>query len=101
MQTVNTRQSRLTDIGLVALVSAFSALVSRRWSGFNSPDSEFYASLALFGSDITDRAIEPAYTWTRLGYIVPVRGLVTWLGPWTGFEVWRVLLIILIVASTF
>ncbi len=101
MQTVTAPQSRWADVGLVALVSAFSALVSRRWSGFNSPDSEFYASLALFGSDITDRAIEPAYTWTRLGYIVPVRGLVTWLGPWTGFEVWRVLLIILIVASTF
>lgn len=86
---------------MVTAITAFSAVVSQRWTGFNSPDSEFYGSLALFGSDVTDRAIEPAYTWTRLGYIAPVRALVTTLGPWAGFEVWRILLIALIVASTY
>ena len=66
------RQRRL-DIALFVAITAAIALVSQRWTGFNSPDSEFYASLALFGSDVTDRAVEPAYIWTRLGYIVPVR----------------------------
>ena len=92
---------RLVDLGLVAGITAFVGGVSQRWTGFNSPDSEFYATLALFGSDVTDRAIEPAYTWTRLGYIVPVRGLVTAFGPWVGFEMWRLVLIAMIVGSTY
>ena len=94
-------RERWVDIAAVAAITAFVALVSRRWTGFNSPDSEFYASLALFGSEVTDRAIEPAYSWTRLGYIVPVRVLVTIFGPWMGFEIWRVLLLLLIVGSTY
>lgn len=94
-------RERWIDIAGVAAITAFIALASQRWTGFNSPDSEFYASLALFGSDVTDRAIEPAYTWTRLGYIVPVRMLVTVFGPWVGFEIWRVLLLLLIVGSTY
>jgi len=92
---------RLTDLGVVAAIAAGISVASQSWSGFNSPDSEFYASLALFGSDVTDRAFEPAYTWTRLGYIAPARALVTVFGPWVGFEVWRCLLITLIVGSTY
>jgi len=92
---------RLTDLGVVAAIAAGISVASQSWSGFNSPDSEFYASLALFGSDVTDRAFEPAYTWTRLGYIAPARALVTVFGPWMGFEVWRCLLITLIVGSIY
>lgn len=98
---MNALRSRLADVLLVAGVTAVSAWVSQPWTGFNSPDSEFYASLALFGSEVTDRAIEPAYTWTRLGYIVPVRGLVLGLGPWVGFEIWRTLLIGLIAGAVY
>jgi len=92
---------RWIDIVGVIGITAFVALVSRRWTGFTSPDSEFYASLALFGSEVTDRAIEPAYTWTRLGYIIPARGLTSAFGPWAGFEIWRVFLLVLIVGSTY
>jgi hypothetical protein len=73
--------------------------VTQTWTGFNSPDSEFYASFALYGSDVADRAVDPAYYWTRLGYIAPVRALVTTLGPWWGFGIWRVLLIVVIVVA--
>ena len=93
---------RFVDLGLIALVTAFIAFLSgsQRWTGFNSPDSEFYATLALFGDDVTSRS-EPAYTWTRLGYIAPVRFLVTTFDPWVGFEIWRVLLIGMIVGSIY
>lgn len=80
------------------LTARFSG--AERWTGFNSPDSEFYASLALFGDEVTSRS-EPAYTWTRLGYIAPVRFLVTTVDPWLGFEIWRVLLVIIIVGSVY
>ena len=95
--------SRLVDAGIVLAISVFAAFLSgsRAWAGFNSPDSEFYASLALFGSDVTDRSVDPAYTWTRLGYIAPVRLLVTVLGPWAGFAAWRFVLIVIIVASLY
>ena len=91
------------DATIVAAISVFSAFFSgsRQWAGVNSPDSEFYASLALFGNEVTDRAIDPAYFWTRLGFIAPVRGLISLLGPWVGFALWRLLLIVLIVASLY
>ena len=91
------------DAGIVTGLTFFAAFLSgaRTWTGFNTPDSEFYASLALYGSDVTDRSIDPAYTWTRLGYIAPVRMLVTRLDPWIGFAAWRFLLILLIVASLY
>ncbi len=87
----------------MAAISLFAAFGSgaRTWTGFNSPDSEFYASLALFGDEVTDRAIDPAYTWTRLGYITPVRLLVTNLDPWVGFALWRLVLVTIFVASVY
>ena len=94
-------RERWAAIAAVVIITAFIAVISPRWTGFNSPDSEFYASLALFGSEVTDRAYEPAYLPTRLGYIAPVRGLALLLGPWVGFEVWRVLLLLLVVGSTY
>jgi hypothetical protein len=77
------------------------ALTSQRWAGLDTPDSSFYASLSLFGDDVSDRAPENSYYWTRLGYIVPVRLLTTALGPWGGFFVWRLLLIAMLVASVY
>jgi hypothetical protein len=95
------KAGRWVDIAVIAAVTAVAALLSQSWPGFNSPDSEFYASLALYGSDVVDRAIEPAYIWTRLGYIAPVRGLVLSFGPWVGFEIWRVLLLVVITAAVY
>lgn len=92
---------RTLDLGVIGVLTAFVTTVSQPWTGFNSPDSEFYATLALFGSEVTDRAIEPAYTWTRLGYIVPVRVVVTTFGTWVGFEVWRITLLSLIIGSVY
>jgi len=36
-----------------------------------------------------------------LGYIAPVRFLVTTVDPWVGFEIWRVLLVVIIVGSVY
>ena len=95
------RRGLWLDVAAIGMITAFVAMVSQRWTGFTSPDSEFYASYALFGGTVADRSIEPAYTWTRLGYIAPVRGLVTLLGPWAGFEVWRIILLAMIVGSAY
>jgi hypothetical protein len=100
--TSTSRGARLLDWLLVLVIGVLTARFSgaERWTGFNSPDSEFYASLALFGDEVTSRS-EPAYTWTRLGYIAPVRFLVTTVDPWLGFEIWRVLLVVIIVGSVY
>ena len=96
-------RSGFIDGVLILGISVFSAFLSgaQRWTGFNSPDSEFYASLALFGDDVAGRAIDPAYTTTRLGYIAPVRFLTGALGTWTGFAIWRFVLVLAIVGALY
>ncbi len=85
----------------VGAITVFTALVAQRWAGLDTPDSSFYASLGLFGDAVTDRAVEQSYYWTRLGQIAPVRLLTSLLGPWTGLAAYRVLLILVLVASTY
>ena len=60
---------------IVLIITVAVALVSQRWAGLDTPDSSFYASLGLWGSEITDRAPIDSYYWTRLGYIAPVSAL--------------------------
>lgn len=99
--TAPTRARRWLDPALVGVISLFAWFAGRPWAGFNTPDSEFYATLALFGSDVADRSLDPAYTWTRLGYIAPVRALTSVFGPWAGFGMWRLVLIVVIVGSVY
>jgi hypothetical protein len=92
-----TKRNLLTIAGLTAI----GFLIAQRWSGLDTPDSSFYASLALFGDEVTDRAPDDSYFWTRLGYIAPVRGLTLLLGPWIGFAVYKALLLMLITGSAY
>ena len=92
---------RLADGGLVLALSLLIAIVAQRWAGLDTPDSSFYASLSLFGDQITDRAPITSYFWTRLGVIGPVQVLTTTLGTWLGFAAWRYLLILIIVTSSY
>jgi len=76
-------------------------LVSQRWAGLDTPDSSFYASLSLFGDEVTDRAPIDSYYWTRLGYIVPVRTLTSLLGAFPGFAVYRMLLLLILITAVY
>lgn len=89
----------LCVLGVVALTVALTR--NTVWTGMNSPDSEFSASLVAFGDEVTTRAIDPAYYTTRLGYLIPMRALTASLGLWNAFEVWRVVLLLLLVGCTF
>ncbi len=88
------------DIASVVGITAVTAAVSQRWASLLL-DAMFYASEAVFGSAVTDRAVEPSYYWTRLGYLLPVRALTSTLGTWVGFEAWRVLLLLGLAAGLF
>ena len=100
--TTVSRGSRWIDAALIFLISAFTAFGStaQRVTGFNTPDSQFYASYALFGGTVADRSVEPAYTWTRLGSIAPTRLLVLAFGE-NGLQVWRWILLLIVVASLY
>lgn len=89
------------DAASVIGITLFTGLLSQRWAGLDTPDSSFYASLSLFGSEVTDRAPVDSYWWTRLGFIAPNRLLTEVLGPWVGFAAYRFLLILLLVASAY
>jgi len=91
------RAEWLVPLGLTLVITA----VSRPWAGLDTPDSSFYASLSLFGSEVTDRAPFDSYYWTRLGYIAPV-GLLTGLfGAFPGFLAYKTLLTLVISVSTY
>jgi len=92
---------RVREPVTVLVITVIVALISQRWAGLDTPDSSFYASLALFGDEITDRAPIDSYYWTRLGYIAPVALLTNLLGTWAGFEAYRVLLLLVLVTSTY
>lgn len=94
-------RERLPDLGIVLALAVGISLIAQRWSGLDTPDSSFYASLSLYGDQITDRAPFTSYFWTRLGFIGPVQVLTTILGPWLGFAAWRLALIAVMVASNY
>ncbi len=71
------------------------------WTPPNTPDSEFYLSLGAFGQDITSRALDPAYYWTRLGVVAPMRLFTRVLGIDAGLWVWHWLLITVAVVPTY
>ncbi len=109
MKTVPTRlpafarAPRLLDSSVIALLTLFAGVISgsERWAGLDTPDSSFYATLGLFGNEVTDRAVETSYYWTRLGQIGPVRLLTSVLGPWNGFAAYRMILLLVIVAASY
>lgn len=92
---------RVREPVIVLVITIAIALASQRWAGLDTPDSSFYATLSLWGSEITDRAPIDSYYWTRLGYIAPVSLLTSALGTWAGFEAYRVLLLLVFVTSTY
>lgn len=93
--------NRVREPVTVLAITILVALISQRWAGLDTPDSSFYASLGLWGSEITDRAPIDSYYWTRLGYIAPVHVLTSVLGTWAGFEAYRILLIGMLVTGTY
>ena len=88
---------------LVLAIAVFTGFLStsQRWAGLDTPDSSFYASLGLFGHDVTDRAPIDSYYWTRLGYIAPVRLLTEITGVWPGFTIYRFLLVLMLCAGIY
>ncbi len=100
-RNINTLKSKFPDMGIIAAITAFFTLISQRWTGLDTPDSSFYLSLGLFGSEVTDRAPIDSYYVTRLGHIVPVRALTEVFGTWIGLELYRVILMAIIVAATY
>ena len=94
------RSSEITLVlGIWAIV--MWGVGAKWWTGFNSPDSQFSATLAIFGHTVNDRALDASYYWTRLGYLTPVRGLIEIFGTFAGFAIWRGLMLLLIIASTY
>ena len=94
---------RVREPAIVVAITIFTGLLStsQRWAGLDTPDSSFYASLSLFGDEVTDRAPDPSYYWTRLGVIVPNRLLTGLFGAWPGFGLYRMLLLLLVVGATY
>ena len=84
----------------VLVITAFCGGITQRWTG-TLLDGQFYASLSLYGSAVTDRAVFTSYYWTRLGVIAPLRGLTTAFGTWPGFAIYRMLLVFVLVAGIY
>lgn len=82
-------------------IAAALFVLTQNWSGLDTPDSEFYASLAIFTDQITDRAPIDSYYWTRLGMIGPAHLAISFFGIWEGFAVYKAFLILVLTASIY
>ncbi len=95
------RVTRPVELIIPLTIALVITAIAQRWSGLDTPDSSFYASLALFGDEVTDRAPFTSYYWTRLGYIAPVSALTAILGTFPGFLAYKFLLTSAISLSAF
>ncbi len=86
---------------LAAAIGVAQLSGSEKWTPPFSPDSEFYFTLGVFGDDVTDRAPNPSYFWTKLGVIAPMRVLFDLFGVGPGWTLYRLLLILLIVGAVY
>ena len=84
-QSRSTRIARAQELLIPLAIALAITAIAQRWSGLDTPDSSFYASLSLFGDQVTDRVPFTSYYWTRLGYIAPVSVLTAILGAFPGF----------------
>ena len=96
-QSIATPKELLIPLTIAIAITA----IAQRWSGLDTPDSSFYATLALFGDEVTDRAPFTSYYWTRLGYIVPVGLLTSMLGAFPGFLAYKFALTTAITVSAY
>jgi hypothetical protein len=88
-------KNQLLTLALSLVIAKLS--FSQVFTSSSSPDSEFYFTLAAFGDDVVTRSPNPAYYWTRLGQIAPSFYLSKLFGPILGFEIYRWILILVIV----
>ena len=95
------RTTRLREWISPLLVAVGIYVLSQQWSGLDTPDSEFYASLAIFTDAVTDRAPIDSYYWTRLGLIAPAHLVISLLGIWEGFAVYKAFITLILSASLF
>ncbi len=89
------------DLAAAGAIWLLLVLTTQRWAGLDTPDSSFYASLGIFGSEVSDRAYDNSYFWTRLGDIAPIHALTTIFGLWPGMALWHWLLLAIYVAGAY
>jgi len=94
-------KQRLPDIASITGIWIAISLLTQRWAGLDTPDSSFYTSLGLFGSEVSDRAFDNSYFWTRLGTIAPTHLLTSMFGTWAGLAIWHALLLLLFIAGAY
>ena len=98
---VHTLKRFLPDLISVAAIWIGVTLLTQRWAGLDTPDSSFYTSLGLFGSEVSDRAYDNSYFWTRLGSIAPTHLLTSVAGTWGGFAIWHALLLLMFISGAY
>ncbi|MDP2014993.1 MAG: hypothetical protein Q8L05_12270 [Actinomycetota bacterium] len=89
------------DLACAGAIWLTLVLTAQRWAGLDTPDSSFYASLGIFGSEVSDRAYDNSYFWTRLGQIAPTHALTTVFGIWPGMALWHWFLLAIFVAGAY
>ena len=94
-------RGRAGDVLAIAGITVVAAGVSQPFTGLDTPDSSFYLSLATYGDEVTDRAPEPSYYWTRVGHIAAMRFPIMLFGPETGFQVYRFFLLAVIITAAY
>jgi len=71
------------------------------WNNFFTPDSEFYLSLLVFGNELVEKAINPAYYWTKSAHIIPEHIFSSLFGWELGIQISQFIKLSVIAISSF
>ena len=72
---------------LVISIVSYVLLPFNMWNKYFTPDSEFYLSLLVFGNDLVEAVVNPAYYWTKSAQVIPEHLLASLFGWEHGIQI--------------
>ena len=85
---------------IISLTSVF-LLSFNAWNNYFTPDSEFYLSLLIFGNELVEKVVNPAYYWTKSAQIIPEHILASLFGWESGIQISQFMKLSTIAISSF
>jgi hypothetical protein len=86
---------------LVIAIVSYVLLPFNVWNRYFTPDSEFYLSLLVFGNELVEKVVNPAYYWTKSAQIIPEHLLASAFGWEYGIQISQFMKLLTLAIASF